>query len=123
MSPKFVFLSSFASRFFQCLVSFVFPLAQSISSVQMMPEVDLPLFNVNWIYAIATFTIWRYAITKIKLGNMPLQLTYTSSYAILFNTNPYTVPYTLVYTFILPYIRRWGERNDTKFPLPKYHAH
>jgi hypothetical protein len=45
MSRKFVFLSSFATRFFQCLASFVFPLAQSISSVQMMPEVDLPLFN------------------------------------------------------------------------------
>jgi hypothetical protein len=44
MSRKFAFLSSFASHFFQCVASFVFPLAQSIISVQMKPEVDLPFF-------------------------------------------------------------------------------
>ena len=39
---------------------------------------------VNWIYAIVQFTDWRYAITKIEVGEMPLKLLYTSMYAITF---------------------------------------
>jgi hypothetical protein len=40
-------------------------------------------FRVNWIYATTTFTLWRNAIIKTQVGNMPLQLLYTSTYAIL----------------------------------------
>jgi hypothetical protein len=39
--------------------------------------------RVNWIHAIATFTNWRNAITKTRVGNMPLELPYTCNYAIL----------------------------------------
>jgi hypothetical protein len=28
--------------------------------------------RVNWIYAIAIFTSWKNAITKARLGDMPL---------------------------------------------------
>jgi hypothetical protein len=38
---------------------------------------------VTWIYAIATFVSWKYAITKTQVGNMPLQLSHTFIYAIL----------------------------------------
>jgi hypothetical protein len=50
----------------------------------------LDIKRVNWIYAIATFTTWRNAITKTRLRDMPLQLFYTSIYAIIVNTIPYT---------------------------------
>jgi hypothetical protein len=53
-----------------------------------VPSSVLILLRVNWIYAIATFTVWKYAITKIKLVNMPFQLPYTSSHAISSNTSP-----------------------------------
>jgi hypothetical protein len=46
------------------------------------------LKRVNWIYAITTFIIWRNAITKIKVGKMPLQLCHTSTDAIISNTEP-----------------------------------
>jgi hypothetical protein len=39
---------------------------------------------VTWIYAIATFVSWKYAITKTQVGNMPLQLSHISIYAIFF---------------------------------------
>ena len=39
--------------------------------------------RVNWIYAIAQFTDWTYAITKTEVGNMPLKLHNTSIYAIV----------------------------------------
>jgi hypothetical protein len=54
--------------------------------------------RVNWIYAIVTFTTWRNAIIKTKLGDMPLQLFYTSIYAIMVNTKPYTANYTQIHT-------------------------
>jgi hypothetical protein len=50
-----------------------------------------------WIYAITTFTVWTYAITKIKLVNIPLQLLHTSSHAILSNTSLFTA---LILTYI-----------------------
>jgi hypothetical protein len=39
--------------------------------------------RVNWIYATTTFTLWKNAIIKTKLGNMPLQFLHTSIYAIV----------------------------------------
>jgi hypothetical protein len=48
--------------------------------------------RVNWIYATTTFIVWRNAIIKRQVGNMPLQLSYTSSDAI-FST------YSLFYDF------------------------
>jgi hypothetical protein len=45
--------------------------------------------RINWINAVVTFTDWRYAIRKTKLGNMPLLLLHTSSYAINFNIKIY----------------------------------
>jgi hypothetical protein len=41
--------------------------------------------RVNWIYATTTFALWKNTITKTELGNMPLQLSYTSIHAIFFN--------------------------------------
>jgi hypothetical protein len=46
------------------------------------PKEEPYLKWVNWIYAIVTFVIWKNAITKTQVGNMPLQLFHTSIYAI-----------------------------------------
>jgi hypothetical protein len=56
---------------------------------------------VNWIYAIATFTLWKNAITKTRLEDMPLQLLHTSIYAITVITEAYMANYTHIRTCIL----------------------
>jgi hypothetical protein len=57
--------------------------------------------GVNWIYAIVIFTTWRNAITKTRLGDMPLQLFHTSIYVIIVITKSYMANYTSIHTLIL----------------------
>jgi hypothetical protein len=52
------------------------------------------------IYAIATSTGWKNAITKTTLVNMPLYFFHTSIYAILVVTKPYTANYTCIHAVI-----------------------
>jgi hypothetical protein len=56
-----------------------------LCEMQKYKDVDGDIIRVNWIYATITFTLWKNAITKIKLGNMPLKLSYTSIHAIFFS--------------------------------------
>ena len=82
---------------------------------------DLASFEerVNWIHATATFTSWKNAITKTKVGNMPLQFSHTSTYAIFNNTEPYTFclnEYRAIYylyLFVNTFIRQRPEARAT----------
>jgi hypothetical protein len=57
---------------------------------------------VNWIYAIATFTLWKNTITKTRLGDMPLQFLHTSVYAIVVIIKAYT---PIIFRYIHVYSR------------------
>jgi hypothetical protein len=72
--------------------------------------------RVNWIYAITNFTGWRYTITKIKLIDMPFQLSHTSNYVISSNTCLQTAPILRTYIYISEQTRKKRKKvNRTKF--------